>query len=247
MTGKTAMDSAAAAQPADGAPEEIPPAALLQLPADWFNILEDQDDAVAARRRYESVLERYFPQMEPRARQEGVEALLAWRETIWNAGLLTHGIIAVPAGDDGGPVLWQILITLVKVPPLSADLNPGALLARFLNEGVKDALHVEHFETALGFGAGFVAQTPVPPHLKPPQSPYDKGGTTAAISCPQGGGWSILVMGISYDPDQAAQLGWLVGQIAGHSTIEPQEANAEPPQPGAATVPTQSPGPGQTR
>jgi hypothetical protein len=232
------MDSAdsAAAESADRAPEEIPPAALLQLPSDWFNILEDQDDVAAARRRYEDVLARHLPQMDPRAREQGVEVLLAWRETIWNAGMLTHGIIAAPPSDDSGPVLWQVFVTLVKVPALSADVDPGALLARFLSDGFKNALHVENFETALGLGAGFVAQTPVPPDLKPPQSPYAMSGSAAAISCPQGGGWSILVIGVSFDPDHAAQIGWLVGQIAGHSTLVPPRTGAD----AANAVPSQT-------
>jgi hypothetical protein len=243
------MDSATA-QPEGPAPGETPPAALLELPADWFNILEDQDDIVAARRRYESVLQRIFPTMEPQAREQGVEALLAWRETIWNAGFLTHGIMTAPPTDDSGPLLWQILITLVKLPDLHQEINPGAMLARLMNQKAEDALHVEHFETRLGFGAGLVSLTPLAPRLRQPQNPYTMSGSAAAISCPRGGGWSILVMGISYDPDQAAQLGWLVGQIAGHSTLEeqeeppelpeqPPEKNAESPQTAAPPLPPQ--------
>jgi hypothetical protein len=223
------------------APEEIPPAALLQLPSDWFNFLEDGDDVVAARRRYESLLDRIFPQLEPHAREQGIETMLGWRETIWNAGLLTHGILTAPPVDGSGPVLWQIVITLVKVPAIRVDVDAGALLSQFWDRGIENSAHIEKFETRLGFGAGFVAQTPVPAEVKPQRSPYAMGGTAGALSSPHEGGWSILVMGMSFDADQAAQLGWLVGQIAGHSTLEAQgEESTASPQPGVAAVSSQT-------
>lgn len=204
-------------------PDEIPPAALLQLPADWFNVLEDGDNVPAAQRRYESMVERVFPALEPEHKAKAVECLLAWREMIWSAGLLTHGFVVVPANAESGPILWQILVTLVKVPPVSMELDISTVLAEMMESNFAHATSVGTFPTALGLGAGFIARTPVPQEMRFPGSTYTESGSAAAIACSQGGGWGILVMGVSHDPDQAEEVAYLVGQVAGHSTLEPQD------------------------
>ncbi|MGP4113531.1 hypothetical protein ACTWP5_21800 [Streptomyces sp. 4N509B] len=235
------MDSATTApKPEERTPDEIPPAALLQLPSDWFNFLQEPTDDEASRRHFATFIERLFPEMEPKARGEAIEGLMAWRDQLWASGLLAHGMVVAPPSDEGGAVFWQIMVTLVKVPELSEDIDPGALLSRFFEQGIEGDAFVEQFETALGLGAGYVAQTPVPAEHRAPGSPMTHGGTAAAISCPRGGGWSILVMGASQDPTQCAQLGWLVGQIAGHSTLQEVGENAEgqvPAPQSAATAP----------
>lgn len=202
-----------------------PPAAMLQLPTDWLNLLEDADDAAAARRRYERLVQQVFPGMEPQMQSHAVNAMVEWREMVWGSGILAFGIVAVPADGERTEALWQVLVRLVHLPSISPELNPGTALSHLMKGTYEHAFHVEAFETEMGPGAGFVAKLPMTFTTDSAEEPGKEMmlGASAAIACPPGGGWSILVAGVSRDPEQAEELGFLVGQIAGHSKTVPVE------------------------
>lgn len=204
--------------------EEKAPAAMLQLPADWIDLLEDRENVSAALRRYQSLIQRIFPTMEEEARRQAVDALAAWRKTLWEDGWMAHGIIAVPATEEKSDVLWNIMVRLVKVPAFNREVNIGEVLTRLMKQDAENVLHVESFTTNMGLGAGMVATPEVPGST--PKEGQDKPpsfGAGAAISCAPGGGWGILAIGNAQDPTQAGEVAWLVSQIAAHSRLATEE------------------------
>jgi hypothetical protein len=207
------------------------PPAYLYLPADWFDFLSDGKNVAAARLRYEALIEHMFPNAPREARIEIVKGLMLWRERLWNHGMLTHGLINVPADGDHPQISWQIFVTTMKLPRMSSELNSSAVLARLAGQSdLSFATHVESFQTDMGLGLGLMGRPLItemagPPH--PQRSRDTRTGMAAALSYVPGAEYGIATVGVSMDPEQDRQLAMLVTLIAGKSkfVIAEEEVN----------------------
>jgi hypothetical protein len=205
------------------------PPARLWLPSDWFNFLADGPDADAARRRYEGLMQKVFPNMPREGHREIAQGLMRWRERLWSQGFLVHGVICVPEEDDHSKAkaFWQVVVATMKLPRTNPELNPVALLERVIGQSeLSYATHVETFETELGLGMGVIGRPP----LRLPDNAATRGdrelpkyGMAAAVSCAPGAEYGLSVVGVSLDPEQDRQLAMLVALIAGKSTLVTEE------------------------
>jgi hypothetical protein len=205
------------------------PPAWLCVPNDWFNFLEDGPDTDAARRRYQDLVRKVFPKVPPEGQREIVEALMGWRDRLWSAGFLAHGLISVPADGENSQVNWQILVTTMRLPRIHPAMNPMAVLGRMIGQPEQSyASYVESFETAMGLGMGLIGRPPVP-HPGNATASGDgpelpRCGMAAALSCAPGAEYGIAVAGVSLDPEHDKELGMLVAMIAGRSTLVTDDA-----------------------
>jgi hypothetical protein len=200
------------------------PPAYLYLPADWFDFLSDGPDADAAQQRYTALIERLFPNAPRKAQREIVNGLMLWRERLWTRGMLTHGIIDVPADGENRHMSWQIFVTAMKLPHTPPELDSSAILSRLVGQSdLSFATHVEAFKTDMGLGLGLFGRMPkVAPGGAPvPQRNGGSGGPqsgmAAALSYAPGAEHGIAVVGVSMDPEQDRELAMLVALIAGRS------------------------------
>jgi hypothetical protein len=202
------------------------PPARLYVPADWFDFLSDGADADAAQRRYDSLIERVFPSSPPHVRRHIVNGLLLWREHLWSKGLLSHGIVNVPADRDEPPIFWQVFVIAMRLPPTSPELNTGALLTQLIEQSdLSFATHVETYRTDMGVGLGLFGRQP----MRAPggaanlshngDAQFLKNGVAAALSYTPGAEYGLAVVGVSMDPEQDEDIGRLVALIAGRSTF----------------------------
>lgn len=202
------------------------PQARLFVPADWFDLLSDKAEADAAQQRYDSLVERVFPSSSPHVRRDIVNGLLLWREHLWSKGILSHGVVNVPADGDEPPIVWQVFVVAMRLPPNSPELNSGALLAQLIKQSdLSFATHVEIYRTAMGVGLGLFGRQPRPAPGGTQNSSQNgdtkplQNGVAAALSYTPGAEYGLAVVGVSMDPEQDQDVGRLVALIAGRSTF----------------------------
>ncbi|MDI6519203.1 MULTISPECIES: hypothetical protein [Streptomyces] len=209
-----------------------PPAAgavNLYAPTDWFDLVEDISED-SARARYEDLINRSYPQHEPSVRADFTAALLTWREILRKQGLISYGLVTVPA-KDGGPAVWQIMAAVVDVPTVQADLDLGEVAVRLLGEELEGrAAYTESYPTQMGLGLGIISQPVMSPEgdltlfpAEEAQSGADASvgriGLAVSLSCPPGGDHGLLVVGNCLDPEQVVPLAGVVAVIGGNSTF----------------------------
>jgi hypothetical protein len=199
-------------------------------PTDWFDLLADGDNIEAARARCAHLIDRSYPTREASQRRDLTDALMAWREVLFDQGVIMHGMVTWPGDDE--IAVWQVIGGVVDVPTGDADLDLAEVMARHLGQDLGDTTaHVESFPTAMGLGLGIISQptqTPEGDFEIFPRDPADvqggehrkRIGMAAALACPPGGGYGLLVTGNCLDPEQAVMLAGLVGVIASRSTMQ---------------------------
>ncbi|WP_062209212.1 hypothetical protein [Streptomyces sp. NBRC 109706] len=230
-----ANGAAGGAGGAGQAPEEhifgAGPPAQLYLPTDWLNFLEDGDNRDAARRRYEQLMGRLYPNMPAEGHREIVDGLMLWRDSLWTGGFLAHGIISVPADGGEKAAFWQILVAAMKLPPTNAELDTSALLQRMVGSSELDYLtHVEQYQTEMGLGLGLIGRPPI----TLPGGDIARGsdgeprrtGMAAALSYAPGAEFGIIAIGSCLEPEQDRQLAMMVALIAGKSKLITGEEEA---------------------
>jgi hypothetical protein len=199
----------------------------LCLPADWCEILVDDDDD-DARAHVERVIRETWPTCPEHLRAGSAELLLRWREDLLARGAVSHGLVNAWSAD-GAPVRWHVLTSVVPLP-VAADVDLTSVLTRLVTTTGRDLLHVERFETDMGLGFGLIAQPEVaaPDLGTVPFAPADgrgRLGAAAALSYTPGTGLGLLVVGMSASPDQVLELAGLVAVMAGRSRLHlPSEA-----------------------
>lgn len=200
-------------------------AVALCLPADWCEILIDDGDDPRA--HVEGVIRATWPTCPEHLRAGSVALLLRWREDLLARGAVSHGLVNAWT-DDGAPVRWHVLTSVVRLPE-APDVDLTAVLTRLVAGNGRDVLQVERFETDMGLGFGLIAQPEVaapapgtfPWATSPSASTDGRGrlGAAAALSYTPGTGLGLLVVGMSVAPDQVLELAGLVAVIAGRSTL----------------------------
>lgn len=155
----------------------------LFVPHDWFDLLADtppgpEADADADA-RFAQLLAETFPAMDKATLDAGVDALLALRAAMFDAGIISHGVVNCPrdpaadpaeaarrvveSGDRSTWVTWHVLSALIEVPAVTPELDVGELMARLLGQDLDpDASHVESFATEMGCGTGLIMQPTFP-------------------------------------------------------------------------------------
>lgn len=195
-------------------------AVALCLPADWCEILIDDGDD--ARAHVERVIRRTWPTCPEQLRAGSVEVLLRWQEDLRARGAVSHGLVNAWT-DDGAPVRWHVLTSVVGLPE-APDVDLTSVLTQLVAATGRDVLHVERFPTDMGLGFGLIAQPEVvPPALATvPAAPTDdpcRLGAAAALSYAPGTGLGLLVVGMSVSPDQVLELAALIAVVAGRSRL----------------------------
>jgi hypothetical protein len=201
----------------------------LHLPADWCDlILGDDADADA---RFTQLARRTWPSGSEQLWAAAAGALRAWRERLVAGGAVSHGVVSAMR-PDGTAANWHIL-TSVVVLPSTLDIDLSALMVRLVQARFDDLRHVEQFETDLGLGVGLIAEPTVFP---PPGLPGLVGapvgagqqavrmGMAAALACAPGAEQGLLVVGVTLEAGQVAELAALVALIAGRSRLRPVAA-----------------------
>ncbi|MGP4113868.1 hypothetical protein ACTWP5_23530 [Streptomyces sp. 4N509B] len=210
------------------------PPARLYVPSDWFDFLSDGEDVDAARRRYETLIGRVFPSATADQRQEIIKGLMLWREQMWSKGMLSHGIVNVPANGTEPPIFWNVFAIAMKLPAASPELNSTSLLSQLIGHSdLSFARHVETFPTDMGVGLGLFGRQATPQLGTASASPQDddvnrqQHGIAAALSYTPGAEYGLAVVGVSMDPEQDQDVGRLVALIAGRSTfVTPETEDA---------------------
>ncbi|MBW1601185.1 hypothetical protein JJV70_03515 [Streptomyces sp. JJ66] len=220
------------------AADSIEPGVInLYAPTDWFDLLVDGDDVQAAYDRCADLIDQSYPHQDAAFRASLTEALMAWRETIMQQGIIMSGFLAVPDSEHGDAA-WQVTAGVVATPPIHRDVDlVEVVLRQFGGElGDKKEVYVELFETEIGLGVGIMSQPRFSPSgelvLFPPLAESSTGGATATfnhvdswtklglaavLSCPPEGGKGLLVIGNCLDPEQVLPLGAIVTLIGGKS------------------------------
>lgn len=120
-----------------------------------------------------------FPAMDKATVDAGVDALLALRASLLDAGIISHGVVNCPADDEADPAevmrrvaetgdtsqwrSWHILSAVVTMPAIPLEVDTGELIARMLGQDLDpDASHVESFATEMGCGTGLILQPEFP-------------------------------------------------------------------------------------
>jgi hypothetical protein len=195
----------------------------LCLPTDWCEVLLDDGDDPRA--HVERVIRETWPTCPEHLRVGSEELLLRWREDLLARGAVSHGVVSAET-DEGAPVRWHVLTSVVRLPAVS-DVDLTSVLARLVAVSGREVLQVERFATDMGLGLGLIAQPEAaPPALDAwPPAPTDdqpRLGAAAALSYAPGTGLGLLVVGMSVSPDQVLELAALVAVIAGRSRLLPQ-------------------------
>jgi hypothetical protein len=198
-------------------------AVALCLPADWCEILVD--DGNDPRTHVDDVIRTTWPTCPEHLRAGSVELLLGWQEELRARGVVSHGLVNAST-DDGTPVRWHVLTSVVRLPAVS-DVDLTSVLTRLVAASGRDVLQVERFGTDMGLGLGLMAQPVVAPPalatgLPDPADSQRRLGAAAALSYAPGTGLGLLVVGMSVSPDQVLELAALVAVIAGRSRLVPQ-------------------------
>ncbi|MEV0323614.1 hypothetical protein ACIBKX_13570 [Streptomyces sp. NPDC050658] len=237
-TGFAAASAAGSiSSPPAGAPRDLTvPRGEVSLfaPTDWLDLLADGQDDEAAQERIEQLVARAYAHRDQETRAAVTETFGAARRLFLDDGMITCGLITLPATAEDGPVTWQICAGVIDVSPLDPDINAGEVLSRHFGRRLEGKqVYVESFPTEMGTGFGLVSQPGVhpsgevdtfpelpPPGGAPVSSRYmAQSGMAAALSCPVGGGSGLLVVGTCLDPEQVVSLAALVALICGKSTV----------------------------
>ena len=211
------MTAVSAARP------ETDAAVELCLPTGWCEVLIDDGDD--ARAHVERVLRQTWPSCPEHLRAGSEELLLRWQQDLLAQGAVSHGVVNVST-DEGAPVRWHVLTSVVRLPRVS-DVDLTSVLTRLVAASGREVLHIERFETDMGLGFGLIAQPEVAdPALSMVPLAAAGGqrrlGAAAALSYAPGTGLGLLVVGMSVSPDQVLQLAALVALIAGRSRLVPR-------------------------
>ena len=206
----------------------------LFVPTDWFDLLEDGWDDEAARARIADVVRRSYPQHDPELRADFVQAMMLWRRTLLDQGVILDGLIAVPpeqTGDEHGAT-WQVMAGVVDLPTIDPDIDLGEVVLRLLGSRPDaSTAYMESYPTEMGLGFGLLdrpvllqdGSMSVPGSgVVPPEDESQvvaQIGLAVALACPPGGGRGLLVVGNCFDPSQLYGLGALVAVIAGRSVF----------------------------
>jgi hypothetical protein len=193
----------------------------LCVPHDWFDLLADGADREAARSRCAEIVRRTYPTASEDRRNEFVNALMAWHETLLGSGVLVYGIVSAPMPDDPATAAnWQVFAGVVDVPAASTEVDLGALLAQAYGARAEGPTYQESFTTDMGIGLGFITQPVI--RVAGDQDALSQAqiGLVGALSCPPGGERGLLVLGISLTPEHVWELAGLVAAIAGRSVFE---------------------------
>jgi len=221
----------------------------LFVPTDWFDLLEDGWDDDAARARIEDLVGRSYPRQDAGTRAEFVQAMMLWRRTLLDQGVILDGLVAVPpeqTGDEHGAT-WQVMAGVVDLPTLDPDIDLGEVVARLLGSR-PDAgtAYTESYPTEMGLGFGLLdrpvllrdGSMAVPGSgVAPPEDESEvvaQVGLAVALACPPGGGRGLLVVGNCLDSTQVYGLGALVAVIAGRSVFATADRNGGTDQAGQA-------------
>lgn len=235
----------------------------LYAPDDWVDLLEENPPGAAgdavARARFVDLIQAALPTADPTIASAGAEALMSWRARMEEQGVISHGMINVPLDAAGEPLeagaadidrwaCWHILTAVLRVPPISPELDLGEFVARVLGQHFDPAgSYLESFVTDMGCGTGLLltpeldpSTTADPNASRPPAAetagedlttthgPPTHYGLAAALSCPPGGGTGLLVTGVCLDPEEIAALGAVVAVIAARSWVLPAAAELVP-------------------
>ena len=216
------------------APAESLGEVQLFVPTDWFDLLQDGWDDEAARARVEDVVRRSYPRHDAAVRADFVQAMMLWRRTLLDQGVILDGLIAVPpeeTGDEHGAT-WQVMAGVVDLPAVAPDIDLAEVVLRLLG-GRPDAstAYMESYPTAMGLGFGLLdrpvllrdGSMSVPGSgVAPPEDESEvvaRIGLAVALACPPGGGRGLLVVGNCFDASQLYGLGALVAVVAGRSVF----------------------------
>jgi hypothetical protein len=221
----------------------------LFVPTDWFDLLEDGQDDDAARARIADMVARSYPQHDEALRADFVQAMMAWRRTLLDQGVILDGLIAVPpeqAGDERGAT-WQVMAGVVDLPTSDPDIDLGEVLVRLLGSRPDaSTAYLESYTTDMGLGFGLLDRPVLlrDGSMSVPGSgvavPEDESevvaqvGLAVALACPPGGGRGLLVVGTCLDSSQVYGLGALVAVIAGRSVFTGAEQTGDPAPAGQA-------------
>ncbi|RBY94431.1 hypothetical protein DQ244_03710 [Blastococcus sp. TBT05-19] len=195
----------------------------LFLPTDWCDVLID--DGGDPRAQVESVLARTWPSCPAHLRETSIDVLVRWRQDMQARGAFSHGIVSAST-DEGAPVNWHVVTSVVALPP-EPEIDLAQLLARSIGETRQDVLHVEAFDTEMGGGLGLVSlrEAQFPPELAALGRPIPENpgslAMAAALSYTPGTTYALLVVGLGAAPDQVLELAALVAVIAGRSRLVP--------------------------
>lgn len=206
----------------------------LFVPTDWFDLLEDGWDDEAARARIEDLVRRSYPQHDAELRADFVQAMMLWRRTLLDQGVLLDGLVAVPPEETGTEhgATWQIMAGVVDLPTIDPDIDLAEVVVRLLGSRPDAATaYMETYTTEMGLGFGLLDRPvlgrdgtmSVPGSgVAPPQDESEviaQIGLAVALACPPGGGRGLLVVGNCLDSTQVYGLGALVAVIAGRSVF----------------------------
>ncbi|WP_261719168.1 hypothetical protein [Streptomyces sp. FZ201] len=211
----------------------------LQVPTDWFDLLEDGENDEAAHERISDLANQVYAHKDENVRSSIIRTLMAARRLFLDDGMISYGLVALPDSEDG-PVTWHICAGVVEAPRCASDINAGEALARYFGEQLEDKqVYLESFPTAMGPGFGLVSQPgirsngqvdifPALPTTDAPPAQYAaRIGMAAALSCPASGGPALLVVGSCLDPEQVVSMASLVAVICGKATVQPYGAADE--------------------
>ncbi|MFD5052757.1 hypothetical protein [Streptomyces tendae] len=228
--------------------DEPPTAGVVQLytPTDWFDLVADVDEN-SAQARCEDLINRSYPEHEPSVRADFTAALLAWRRILREQGLITYGLVSVPA-KHGGPAIWQIMAAVVDVPSVQADTDLSEIAVRLLGDELEGRVaYTESYPTRMGLGLGIISQPVMSPEGELNLFPSEEAqagaetstgriGLAVSLSCPPGGGHGLLVVGNCLDPEQVVPLAGVVAVIGGNSAfVDDLQGTGEPEAGGVAS------------
>lgn len=200
--------------------------ARLALPQGLLELTAEGDDA-DVRRELGEMFQQMMPRLGADDRDTLVEGLMRWRERLADHGVVSHGVVNVPAGTDvdgevvASAVHWHLMTAVIHLPGMD-ELHGGEVLRRL----VAAELDPEHYydesvTTAQGWGYGVVTTLPVtpPPGTTGDAVPaFDGVGVSAAITS-DADGLGLLTLGIALDVDRTVEMASLVAGIISNSTV----------------------------
>lgn len=200
--------------------------ARLALPEGLFELTSDGEEA-DVRRELGGMFEQMMPRLGPDDRDTLVGGLMTWRERLAEHGVVSHGVVNVPAGTDvDGEVVesavhWHLITAVVNLPGMD-QLHGGEVVRRMVAAELSaENYYDESFTTAQGWGYGVVTWLPVtpPPGAAPGTPPlFEVIGVSGAITA-DADGLGLMTLGLAFDADRTVEMASLVAGIISNSTV----------------------------
>ena len=199
--------------------------ARLALPQGLFELTSDgEEDDV--RRELGEMFGQMMPRLGPDDRDTLVGGLMTWRERLAEHGVVSHGVVNIPAGTDvdgdvvDSAVHWHLITAVVNLPGMD-QLHGGEVVRRMVAAELDaENYYDESFTTAQGWGYGVVTWLPVtpPPGAAAALPLFEVIGVSAAITA-DADGLGLLTIGLAFDAERTVEMASLVAGIVSNSTV----------------------------